>query len=125
MSTGINIPPPPVVAANATVTAKTTDATLALANMGTIMTNTGAAGNVVLTLPAASAVAGMAIKIQVTAAQVMRALPATGEKIFLGGDGVASKYLNIAGVIGNYADLYSDGVQWLVTGYSGVLTKEA
>ena len=124
MPTGYMVPPPPVVAPNATVTAKTADATLALANFGTIITNTGSSGTVVLTLPAASAVAGCSIKVQVTAAQIVRCLPASGEKVYLGGDGVASKYLNIAGVVGNFADLYSDGVQYLVTNYAGVLTKE-
>jgi hypothetical protein len=125
MPTGYFVPAPPRVVSNATVTAKATDATLALANFGTIITNTGAGGTVVLTLPAASAVAGCTVRVQVTVAQIVRCLPASGEKVFLGGDGVASKYLNIAAVIGNYAELYSDGVQYHVINYAGVVTKEA
>lgn len=125
MPTGYMVPPPPVVAPNATVTAKAADATLTVANFGTIITNTGAGGTVVLTLPAASTAAGCSIKVQVTVAQIVRCTPATGEKVYLGGDGVASKYLNIAGVIGNFADLYCDGVSYHVMNYSGVVTKEA
>jgi hypothetical protein len=45
--------------------------------------------------------------------------------VYLGGDGVDDKDLNIAGVIGNYADVYSNGSDYVVTTYSGVLTKEA
>lgn len=125
MPTPFIVPVPPVVDPKTTVTAKTGDATLTVAELRTIITNTGAAGTVVLTLPAASAAAGLTFKVQVTAAQIVRVLPATGEKVFLGGSGVASKYLQIAGVIGNYADIYCDGVDWLVLNYSGVLTKEA
>lgn len=88
-------------------------------------TNTGASGTVVLTLPAASSLEGKKTRIQITVAQDVRLTPQTGEKIYLGGDGVASKYLNIAGVIGNYAEVYCDGTSFYVTGYSGVLTKES
>lgn len=125
MSTGYYVETPLVVKANATVEANTADATLTVANFGKIQTNTGASGTVVLTLPAASSVAGCALKVQVTAAQIVRCTPASGEKIYLGGSGVASKYLNIAAAIGNFVDLVSDGVQYLVTNYSGVVTKEA
>lgn len=125
MPTGVYVPPPPCVAANATVEANTADATLTAANAGKIQTNTGASGAVVLTLPAVATVAGLAFKIQVTVAQVMQFKPATGEKVFLGGSGVASKYVQIAGVIGNFIEIFSDGVQYHVTNYSGVATKEA
>jgi hypothetical protein len=109
----------------ATVTAKAADATLTVANFGTIITNTGAGATVTLTLPKAADCCGCVIKIQLTAAQIVRLLPVTGEKVYLGGSGVASKYLNIAAVIGNYADVFSDGEDFNVLGYSGVLTKEA
>jgi len=115
----------PVLPADTSVTAKTADATLTVAELGTIITNTGATATETLTLPAASTMVDKPIKIQLLAAQIVRLLPATGEKIYLGGSGVASKYLNIAGVIGNYADLYCDGSSYLVTSYAGVLTKEA
>jgi hypothetical protein len=92
---------------------------------GNILTNTGAGGAIVLTLPAASAVAGCTFRVQVTVAQTVTLTPAAGEKIYVGGSGVASKYALVAGVIGNYVDVYSDGVDFLVMGYSGVVTKEA
>lgn len=115
----------PIVSPKATVEANTADATLAAANFGKIQTNTGASGTIVLTLPAASTVAGKAIKVALTVAQIVRVKPATGEKVYLTGSGVASKYLNIAGVIGNYVDIYCDGTDFLVVGGDGVLTKEA
>ena len=125
MPTGYIIPPPPAVAANATVKAQAGTANLAAADFPKINTNTGAGGAIVLTLPAASAVAGLSTKIQVTVAQQVSLSPASTEAVYLGGSGVANKDLVIAGVIGNYCDVYSDGVQYLVLGYSGVVTKEA
>jgi hypothetical protein len=88
-------------------------------------TNTGAGGVVVLTLPAAASLKGQKTRIQVTVAETVTLTPQTGEKIYLGGNGVASKYLLIAGTIGNYAEVYCDGTSFYVTSYSGVLTKEA
>ncbi len=125
MSTGYYSPDPITVAANAAVTAKTATGNLALADFGTNITNTGASAAIVLTLPAASTVAGCALRVQMTVAQTVTLTPQTGEKVFLGGSGVASKYLLIAGVIGNFVDLFCDGVGFLVTNYSGVVTKEA
>jgi hypothetical protein len=122
---GFLVPRPPLVAPNAAVTAKGSTGNLAIADYGVNLTNTGAGGTVVLTLLAAKNAAGMSLRIYQTAAQITRLLPQTGEKIFLGGSGVATKYLNIAAVIGNYCDVYCDGAQYLVTGYSGVVTKEA
>lgn len=115
----------PQVSPKGTVEAQAATADLEVSDFGKINTNTGASGTIVLTLPAAATVAGKTIKIQLTVAQIVRLLPQTGEKIYLGGSGVATKYLNIAGVIGNYAEVYSDGTDYLVTAYSGVLTKEA
>jgi hypothetical protein len=111
-----------------TPTAKTGDFTLlasTCAGGGKIYTNTGAGATVVFTLPAAADMAGSVIGLKVTAAQIVRALPVTGEKIFLHGDGVATKYLNVAATIGNYVELYSDGVDWTVEHALGVVTKEA
>lgn len=88
-------------------------------------TNTGASGAIVLTLPAASSLKDKKTRIQLTVAQTVTLTPQTGEKIYLGGDGTASKYLLIAGVIGNYAEVYCDGTSFYVTAYSGVLTKES
>jgi len=115
----------PVVAANATVGAKAATASMSSTDMGKNITNTGAAGTVTLTLPKASSVPEQFFRFQATVAQITRFDPYGTEKVYLGGSGVAGKYLQVAGTIGNYADLYCDGVQWIVTGYAGVLTKEA
>jgi hypothetical protein len=124
--TGYIVPAPPRVSPKATVEAQAASATLTIANCsGKILTNTGAGAGIVLTLPAASTVAGCAFKVQLTAAQTVTLTPAAGEKIYVGGSGVASKYALIAGVIGNYVEVYCDGVDFLVMGYSGVVTKEA
>ena len=125
MSTGYMVPRPPFVAPNATVVAKAEDDTLDIDDFGKNLTNTGAIDAVDLTLPAASVVAGESTRIQLTVAQIVNVLPASGESIYLGGSGTADEYLAIAGVIGNYAELYSDGESYHVTKYSGVLTKES
>lgn len=92
---------------------------------GMCYNNTGATGTLAATLPAAEKANGKYIAFFISAAQIVRPTPATGEKIYLFGDGVASKYLNIAGVVGNYAVLYCDGTAWFVMNSSGVVTKEA
>jgi hypothetical protein len=104
--------------------ASTTALTVA-AHGGKNVTNTGAGGAVVYTLPAAADAAGVALRIQVTAAQTVTLEPAGTDKVYLGGSGVAGKYALIAGVIGNFATIWSDGVDWHITAYSGVVTKEA
>jgi len=109
----------------ATVTTKTADYTILPTELNRIFDNAGDNGTMVLTLPTVVGNAGKALRINVLAAQIIRALPVTGQAINLNGSAVVTKYLNIAGVIGNYADLYCDGFQWIVTGYSGVVTKEA
>jgi hypothetical protein len=119
------IPEPPLVPADATVVAHSADATLTVASFGLIHTNTGAGASKNLTLPAAADVGGMSIKIQIAAAWALVLIPASTEKIFLGGSGVADEKLTIAGVVGNYADIYSDGAKYHVIDYSGVLTKAA
>ncbi len=122
--TGYLVPAPPFVSPKATVVAKAANATLTVADMGKQITNTGAAAGITLTLPAAADAAGTGFRVQVTVAQAVTLDPGTG-KIYLGGSGVADKNCVIAGVIGNYADVHSDGVDWLVVAYSGVVTKEA
>lgn len=123
--TGYMVPAPPTISPKASVTAQAADATLTTSSFDKIHTNTGASATITLTLPAASTVAGRVLKVQVTAAQIVRLAPASGEKIYLGGSGVASKYCQMAGVIGNFLDLYCDGVDFLVMNYSGVVTKES
>lgn len=107
------------------VTAKAATATLVAADFGQTVTNTGAGGAIVLTLPAAAAVAGQYLRVQLTVAQTVTLTPVTGEKIYLGGSGVNSKYLLIAGVIGNSVTLLSDGSSYFVVQQVGVATKEA
>jgi hypothetical protein len=124
-ASGLQVPLVPRVAPEASVSAQAASATLTVADFGKNVTNTGASAGIVLTLPAAADAAGMALRVQLTAAWYVRLLPVTLEKIFLAGSGVASKYLLIAGVIGNYVDVFCDGEKYLVQGYSGVVTKEA
>ena len=124
--TGYQVPRPPFVAPDATVVALTTSTTLTVADHGAKnITNTGAGGTNTHTLPAVADAAGVSMRFQSTAAQIVRLDPSGTEKIFLGGSGAAGKYLNIAATIGNYADVYCDGTQWLVISYSGVVTKES
>jgi hypothetical protein len=122
--TGFMVPAPPFVSPKTTVSAHDANATLTASDFGKQHTNTGASGAITLTLPDPSVCAGLSLRVQVTAAQVVNLDPLT-KKIYLGGSGVADKLCIIAGVIGNYLDLHSDGVDFLVTGYSGVVTKEA
>jgi hypothetical protein len=123
--TGFQIPRPPLVSPDAAVSPQASNAALLAADYGKNVTNTGAGGTIVLTLLAVALAAGLSLRIQITNANIVRLLPATGEAVYLGGDGVVTKYLQIAGVIGNFCDLYCDGVKYLVNKYSGVVTKEA
>ena len=107
------------------VVANTATGNVAAGDLGKIHTNTGSSGTIVLTLPAVAGLVGSHVKIAVTAATIIQVMPQTGEKIYLNGSGVATKYLNIAGVIGNFADIYCDGTDWMVLNYAGVVTKEA
>lgn len=124
MPTGYLVPDPPQIDPKATVVANAAGATLTVASFGKIQTNTGASGGIILTLPQPSDVAGAGLRVQATVAQTVQLLPPSGKSIYLGGSGVASKYCLLAGVIGNFLDLYSDGDNYLVLNYSGVVTKE-
>jgi hypothetical protein len=115
---------PSVNPKTATVVTKTADYTVLSTDFGKIFNNTGDTGSQTLTLPGAAAVAGKSLKIACTAAQDIVLDPGTG-KIWLNGSGVADKTLTIAGVIGNFCEIYSDGTDYIVTNYSGVVTKEA
>jgi hypothetical protein len=115
----------PVVKSGATVTAKTADYTVLATDLNKVFSNAGAGGTVVFTLPAVRNSINAALKFPLLAAQVVRLLPQSGEAVDLNGSAVVTKYLNVAGVIGNYVDVYCDGVKWIVVGYSGVVTKEA
>jgi hypothetical protein len=106
-----------------TPTAHTASATLVVADYNTIHTNTSATASITLTLPAAATVGNKCLKIQLTAAQSVVLTPASGEKIFLGGSGTADSTATLAGVIGNYMDVYCDGSVHFINSYSGVITK--
>ena len=80
--------------------------------------------NLACTLPAVANNAGKYLTFFTGAAYVMRVTPASGESIYLFGDGVASKYLSIPAVVGNYATLYCDGTAWYVMASAGVIVKE-
>lgn len=110
-----------------TVLAKTADYTVTLADLKTqtIINNTGASGTIVLTLPSVASSDGYVLLVNILAAQIVRLLPQTGEAVNYNGSAVVTKYFQIAGTIGNYAELYCNGSQWLVIGGNGVLTKEA
>lgn len=112
---------------NATIATKTAAYTVTQADLdaSTIINNTGDADDLPLTLPLASLSAGKVFRAYATAAQTISLTPATGDIINYNGNAVASKYCRIAGVIGNYAEIFSDGVQWIVTAANGVVTKEA
>lgn len=130
MNTGTSIsaafrPAFPSMSGASTALAKTTDYTVVAADFAKILTNTGASGTVVFTLPSAVTYPGTVLRFHLFAAQIVRLLPVTGQAVALNSSAVVTKYLNIAGVIGNYCEIVSDGTQWLVTTYSGVVTKEA
>lgn len=125
MPANYQVPSLPTLLATAPVEANTEDATLGVSNFGKVQSNTGATGIVALTLPSAASVAGLVVRLQITEGQPLKAVPASGEKIYLAGSGAASKYLLIAGSLGSFAELISDGVVYHVTKCNGVLTKEA
>ncbi len=89
------------------------------------ITNTGASGTIVLTLPAANAAKGRGFRVLSTVAQIIRLTPQTGESVYLAGSGVASKYQNIPATIGSSVDIWCDGTRYLVVNTNGIITKEA
>lgn len=109
------------------VEAHTADDTLVAAEMyGSIHTSVGAAGTVVLSLPAA--VVGMNAKFAVGAAQELRLDPNGTETISLpstGVPGAAGKYLT-ANAIGETVELVCCSAgSWRVFGFTGTWTAEA
>ena len=111
----------------ATVLTKTAAYTVTLADLDapTIINNTGDADDLPLTLPTAVEARGKVLRVALLAAQTVSLTPVTGDIINYNGSAVASKYCRVAGVIGNYIEVFSDGVQWIVTEGNGVITKEA
>lgn len=106
-------------------TFKTADFTIAATELFTTYVNTGAAGAVVGTLPAA--VVGARTRFYVSTAQAFRAKPASGEKICLpstGVPGAVDKYLG-SSTVGNYVELecFIAGT-WAIRAYSGAWVAE-
>lgn len=118
---------PTISPRTATVATKTADYTVTQADLDapTVFNNTGDTGTQTLTLPAVADSKGKVIAVSVTAAQIVRLDPQTGEAVNYFGSAVVSKYVQVAGVIGNYIELFCDGSQWIVTKGNGVITKEA
>ena len=115
----------PVTLPSATATAHGSTATIAASALANLNhTNTGAGGAIVLTLPSANTIPLQGFRVYVTVAQQVSLSPLATERIYLAGSGVLNKDLVIAGQIGNYADVYSDGTNYFVANYSGVVTKE-
>lgn len=118
---------PTIDVRRATVVSKTSAYTVTQSDLDdpTIINNTGASGDVAITLPGVAVSAGKVLRVYATAAQTISLTPATGEAVNYNGNAVVSKYCRVAGVIGNYAEVFSDGFQWIVTKGNGVITKEA
>ncbi len=122
------IPPYPTIdPRTATVTTKTADYTVTQDDLDkpTIFNNSGDTGAQVLTLPAVVSSKGKILRAHALAAQTIALLPQTGEAVNYNGSAVVTKYLLLAGVIGNYVEVFCDGTQWVVTQANGVVTKEA
>ena len=107
------------------VTAHTAGASLSAAQSGSIHTNAGATGAVVLALPAATV--GLEYFFGVRAAQALRIDPNGTETISLpstGVPGAAGKYLE-ADAVGETVHLMCVAAgSWAVMGYTGTWTAE-
>lgn len=108
------------------VEAHVADDTLLATETGTVHTNTGAAGAVTLTLPAATV--GLRFMFAVGAAQALQIDPAGTETISLPSNGVpgaAGKHLT-ANAIGETVDLACIiAGNWSVLGFTGTWAHEA
>lgn len=118
---------PTIDVRTATVAIKTADYTVLAADLSapTIFNNSGDAGAQVLTLPAVADSKGKVLRAHALAAQTIALDPASGEAVNYNGSAVVSKYVLVAGVIGNYIEVFCDGTEWVVTQANGVITKEA
>lgn len=115
----------PQIRANGTVSAQAATATLTTAIAGKILTNTGASGTIVLTLPSAASMKGKTFQVKTTVAQIISLSPESTDAIYLAGSGVDNKDLSITGVIGNTVTIYSNGSDYEAYYPNGVVTKEA
>lgn len=107
------------------VNVKTADATISVDDNGQIFSTKGAAGAVVLTLPAA--VVGLRYFFYVGAAQELRIDPNGTETISLPSTGVAGaagKYLTANAVGETVYLMCCEAGTWAVMGYTGTWTAE-
>lgn len=113
---------PEVITATTGSTAITADQ----ANSDVVVTNTGAAGAVTFTLPAATT--GMRVTAFLKAAQELRLDPDGTETVALpstGAQGAAGKYLS-ADAVGEYVQLLCvTAGTWSCVGYSGTWTAQS
>jgi hypothetical protein len=111
----------------ATVTTKTSDYTVTDADLKTptIFNNSGGNGTIVFTLPSVADSKGKIVRFHSLAAQTIRVDPQDGEAINYNGSATVTEDASMAGTIGNYMEVYCDGVQWIITRSSGVITKAA
>jgi hypothetical protein len=103
----------------------TADDTLTAAENGTLHTNKGAAGTIVLTLPAA--VEGLHFYFAVLAAQQLRINPAGSEVISLPSNGVpegAGEYIVADALRETVHVMCVETGAWAVMGYTGTWTGE-
>jgi hypothetical protein len=118
--------PPAVMDRSGTVLPKTADYTVLLADLGKVLTNTGATGAVVFSLPAA--VVGYEVFARVDAAQELRLDPDGTEQICLpstGVPGAAGKYL-VADALNETVHLKCrEAGIWDCLSYTGTWTAEA
>lgn len=123
----VNPPYPTIDPRNATVSTKTADYTVTVSDLEapTIFNNDGDGDTLVLTLPAVADAKGKVVRAHALAAQEIRLDPQTGEAVNYNGSATVSKYVSLAGTIGNYIEMFCDGTEWIVTQSNGVVTKEA
>jgi len=116
---------PEVCDKSRTVLVKTADYTVALADLGKVLTNTGATGNITFSLPAA--VVGYEVFARVDAAQQLRLDPNGTEQICLpstGVPGAAGKYL-VADALNETVHLRCrEAGIWDALSYTGTWTAE-
>ncbi len=99
------------------------EATIGVAESGSVQTNAGAAGAAAWVLP--DAAAGLNYTFVVMAAQELRVTPAAGDKICIAGVcGDAAEYWS-ADAVGESLTLVAvDGTNWVATSYTGTWSQE-
>lgn len=116
----------PVIDPTLTPTALATTAAVTAAQIaGQNLTNTGAGGGTVYTLPKANTMPNQGFRFYVTVAQTSAFSPVATEYVALAGSKVVNKDLQISAVVGQFVDVYSNGENWVCWNHSGIVIKEA